>query len=256
MNQRGLSKDEMFVGFCGELDFEMGKFRKLFGVFKNPRYWPALARGIVPGVEHNVAFRDRLFASVIDVGANKGQFAVFAKHRWPKARLMCFEPLEGPRACLAAVTKGTADIYALALGDVAREATIHVASRVDSSSLLPIGEAQKSQFNMTETGQVTVPVRRLDEVLSGIFLPRPALLKIDVQGFEYETLKGAEGLISQIDSVYVECSFVELYTGQKLAADVVELLRKHGFVETERFNIHRDNDQELQADFLFERPKT
>ena len=132
---------------------------------------------------------------------------------------------------------------------------MHLASRADSSSLLPLGSAQKQLFDMDEAGQLTVAVRRLDAVIDTADLPRPALLKIDVQGFEYETLKGAAGLLSAIDTVYVEASFVELYAGQKLAEDVAGLLEAHGFVEAGRFNISQKKGRDVQADLLFARSR-
>jgi sulfur-oxidizing protein SoxX len=60
-----------------------------------PGYWPSLARGVVPGFEHGAAFIGREFSTVLDVGANKGQFAMFARHRWPRARLVCRKALPG-----------------------------------------------------------------------------------------------------------------------------------------------------------------
>ena len=218
-----------------------------------PAYWTALARGVVPGVEHGPAFVGLEFATVLDVGANKGQFAAFARHRWPAARLICFEPLPDPRAKLQMVLRGGAEVVPIALGDAEGEANMHLASREDSSSLLPLGAAQKELFSMDEERLIPVPVRRLDNVLHMSALDGPVLLKIDVQGFEFETLQGATGLLGNIDAIYVECSFVELYVGQRLAADVADFLRGYGLTETGRFNMCRKGLQEVQADLLFER---
>jgi FkbM family methyltransferase len=218
-----------------------------------PGYWPTLSRGVVPGVEHGAAFVGLEFRTVLDVGANKGQFAAFARHRWPAARLICFEPLPRPRARLAKVLRGTGEIHPIALGETEREADMHLASREDSSSLLPLGEAQKQYFSMDEERVVSVPVRRLDTAIPAEQLQRPVLLKIDVQGFEFETLQGGSGLLELIDAVYVECSFVELYVGQKLAADVADYLHGHGLIETGRFNFCRKGSQDVQADLLFQR---
>lgn len=233
----------------------MPRFDKVLSALMQSRYWPALARGVLPGLEHANAFIGRDYRCVIDVGANKGQFAAFAQARWPNARLICFEPLPGPRARLGAITRRGTEIHAAALGEVDGEAQMHIASREDSSSLLPLGETQKRLFNMDDSGQLSVRVRRLDSMIDPDELPRPALLKIDVQGFEYQTLKGAKGLLDAIEAVYVEASFVELYADQKLAVDVAALLVEAGFVETGRFNLYVESGQNVQADMLFERRK-
>lgn len=231
----------------------MKRISKGLSALAVPGYWPALSRGVMPGVEHGAAFTGLEFATVLDVGANKGQFAAFARQRWPRARLICFEPLPGPRAKLVTVLQGVADVHPIALGDKEREANMHLASREDSSSLLPLGAAQKELFSMDEESVVPVPVRRLDTVIPPGELARPTLLKIDVQGFEFETLRGAAGLLADIDVVYVECSFVELYVGQRLAADVADYLGDYGLTETGRFNVCRKGLQDVQADLLFQR---
>ena len=69
-------------------------------------------------------------------------------------------------------------------------------ARTDSSSLLALGARQKAIFGMEESGALQVPIKRLDTCLSTP-LPRPALLQIDVQGFELEVLKGATGLLAR-----------------------------------------------------------
>ena len=62
-----------------------------------------------------------------------------------------------------------------------------------------------------------VKVKPLDHILTPDELKKTTLLKIDVQGFEIEVLKGCNALINKISYIYVECSFLELYQGQALA---------------------------------------
>ena len=226
---------------------------KALSALSAPQYWPALARGVVPGLEHGPAFVGREFATVLDVGANKGQFAMFARHRWPRARLICFEPLPAPRRRLSRLVGGLAEIHPVALGDEEGEAEMHLASREDSSSLRALGDTQKRLFSMDEDTTVNVPVRRLDHVVKSTDLRRPTLLKIDVQGFEFEVLKGATQLLDAVDEVYVECSFVELYVGQRLAAEVADFLANFALFEAGRFNVCRDGGTDVQADLLFTR---
>lgn len=140
-------------------------------------------------------------------------------------------------------------IHPCALGEGEGSATIHVASREDSSSLLPL-DRQRDLFHMDEIATFEVAVRRLDEVLP-IGMPTPILLKIDVQGFEYEVLKGAHTFLKNVEWIYVEASFVELYEGQKLANEVSELLESYGFTMAAQHNTTFRNGKPVQADLLF-----
>jgi FkbM family methyltransferase len=224
-------------------------FAKLAKLMARPRYWRAIAAGVAPGIEHRAALAGLRPATVIDVGANKGQFAYLAETLWPSAQIVCFEPLPGPRARLTELMGERARIYDCALGQTEGSATIHIASREDSSSLLPLGR-QRELFRMDEAASLEVPVRRLDELMTSD-LAAPILLKIDVQGFEHEVLNGAERLLPHIDWVYVEASFVELYQGQKLADEVTALLAGHGFRITGEYNTVHFDGKPVQADLLF-----
>ncbi|MGA7966535.1 MAG: FkbM family methyltransferase, partial [Gammaproteobacteria bacterium] len=80
----------------------------------------------------------------------------------------------------------------------------------------------------------------------------PALLKLDVQGFELPTLQGCEDLLSRFAWVYVECSFIELYEGQALADEVITWLRERGFALSGVYNMsYGRSGRAIQADFLF-----
>ncbi|MDQ3728656.1 MAG: FkbM family methyltransferase [Actinomycetota bacterium] len=230
---------------------KVGKLARL-----SPRadYLRALRHGVAAAVEHERVPFDHDFATVVDVGAGRGQFALVARRRYPSASLHCFEPLAHAREKLAAVV-GEARVHAVALGSTNTPAHFHVSEKGDSSSLLPITDRQVETFPGTgEVGQIVVNRARLDEIIAPQALARPSLLKIDVQGYELEVLQGTEHVIHLIDDVFVECSFEELYAGQPLADEVVCYLRAKGFELAGVFSVARDEAGRcLQADFHFRR---
>lgn len=215
-----------------------------------PAYWPTLVQIVVPTIEHAPALRGIDPATVIDVGANKGQFSSFARVQWPEARILAFEPLPRPAARYRKLLGARAELFTCALGGEDQRMEMHVASRADSSSLLALGDLQKSIYHMDQVDTIPVEVRRLDRVLAGLVVA-PALLKIDVQGFEFEVLRGVGDLVNVIDWIYVETSFVELYSGQRLHHEVADLLIQLGYQQTVEHNVTMHSDRKVQADFLF-----
>jgi hypothetical protein len=99
-----------------------------------------------------------------------------------------------------------------------------------------------------------VRVAPLREFVPASDIESPALLKLDVQGFELEALRGCEDMLNQFAYVYAECSFVELYARQDLADEVISWLRERGFRLRGVHNMDYDRDgRAIQADFLFAR---
>jgi hypothetical protein len=75
---------------------------------------------------------------------------------------------------------------------------------------------------------------------------------MDVQGYEGHVLRGCEDLLDLFSYVYVECSFVELYSGQTLAHEVIAWLHERGFALRGIYNLYYDSDGcAVQADFFF-----
>ena len=233
------------------------KAHKLRRLARKPRYRRALRHGVAAAVEHEKLPYPRNVRTVVDVGAHKGQFSLFALERFPEASVICIEPLEEPRKALGLAIDEPERVRVLEVAASNRTedwVQMHVSRLDDSSSLQSIGPRQVTAFPGTEEAdRIWVPSARLDELVTpGELLP-PALLKIDVQGHEYEALEGSQGLLSGFQQVVVEVSFTELYQGQKLAGDVTGLLSDAGFALTGVFNIKVARSGEcLQADFLFE----
>ena len=211
---------------------------------------------VLAGAEHRyVLTRD--LGTLVDIGANRGQFALAVREWAPQARVISFEPLPGPAAIFRKVFSGDDRVllHQAAIGPRPEQRTMHVSARDDSSSLLPISSVQTAMFPGTgEIATTEVRVGPLEEFVKADELRSPAMLKLDVQGFEYEALIGCESMLAHFDWVYCECSFVEFYSGQKLAADVIEWLAARGYGLCGVFNPAYDKEgQAVQADFLFQR---
>lgn len=234
------------------------KLRKLFRLVRTPAYRRALRLRVAAAIEHeDVAFLHD-FASVIDVGAHHGQFALFARHRFPRAELFCFEPQPDARRvfCRVFAQPQPIELFGDALGSETTLArTMHISRLNDSSSLLPITARSTTAFPGTEEiSSISVSVTRLDDIFAERIPSRPCLLKIDVQGYELEVLRGGDRMLGSVDELLVECSFVELYAGQALAGDLIAHLWSRGFALAGVFGIKRDMAGRcLQADLLFGR---
>ncbi len=227
---------------------------KLARIAVNPEYRRGLKQGVAASVEHSsVPFSDRI-ATVIDLGASRGQFALFAAGRFPGARIICFEPQPGPRAELHGLLGDRVEIHPVAVGSEPGRETMNVSASDDSSSLLEIGQDQQKVFPGTgKVDTIEVEVTTLDQALPDP-LAGPCLLKIDVQGLELEALKGGPKTLSQVDEALIECSFIELYEGQAMADQVIALMFEAGLRLAGVYGPTIDSEGRMvQADFFFRR---
>ena len=193
--------------------------------------------------------------TVLDVGANVGQFSLLAVALFPRVRVEAFEPLAAPAATFRRLFDGDPRVrlHQVAIGSGSQDAVINVSNRNDSSSLLPITDRQTRVFPGTQSvGTESVKVVALDSEIPAGEIAAPALLKLDVQGFELEALKGATQVLRRCEYVYAEVSFVELYQGQALAPEVIAFLAGEGFGIAGAYNFEYDADGgAVQCDMLF-----
>ena len=236
------------------------RIKKFFALLGNPFYRRVFFRHhVAAAVEHDALLRTigGALRTVVDIGANRGQFALAARRHAPGAYIIAFEPLVEPAEVFRQVFRKDAkvELHLCAIGSRQGEELMHIAGADDSSSLLPITELQTRLFPGTqESGTRQVAVSPLEEALFPQQILTPALLKIDVQGFELQVLKGGKSLLGCFDYLLVECSYITLYNGQALAGEVLRYLDEVGFVLVQRYNLLCDESGEpIQADFFLRR---
>jgi len=193
---------------------------------------------------------------VVDVGANRGQFALAAQMSGVR-EIISFEPVPSEAAIYRrnCANARSVVLHEVALSDAAGEVILHVTDRPDSSSLLRPGPGQEKAFGIRSSQTIRVETRRLDDVIDQAMLRgKSSMLKIDVQGAERSVLLGATGLLSEFTYVYAECSYVELYERQALANDLIGFLADHGFSVRGVYNTTETTAfGPTQSDFLFGR---
>lgn len=171
---------------------------------------------------------------VLDVGANSGQYATCLRDGGYRGEIVSCEPLSAPFRALRVRTASDPRWHAerLALGPADGTVSVHVAGNSYSSSVLPmlaahLDAAPESRYVGTEDA----PMSTVDALLARRGRPvEHTMLKIDVQGYEWEVLLGAARALGDLAAVQVELSMIPLYEGQRLMGDIVDLLAGHGLV--------------------------
>lgn len=193
--------------------------------------------------------------TIVDVGANQGQFALAAREFYPSSRIISFEPLEDLcdkyRRNTAKYTN--MEVFNIALGSQKGVIDFYKNSHSHASSALPISAEQVAAIPQTsEAILVKVPIDRLDEVLSLEQMKSPVLLKLDVQGYERKVLEGSTGILHKIDYVVLEASFVPMYKGEPLFDEMNDYLKDLGFrVVGPVGYLEGGSGEILQMDFLY-----
>lgn len=137
-------------------------------------------------------YPEREISTVVDVGANVGNFARGVIGSFPSARVLAFEPVDGTFRQLQENLREypQATPYQMALGDAEGEATLHVQENSEWNSLTPAVNRPAADAH----AQV-VRVRRLDDMADEGLFNSIDLLKTDTEGFDVNVLRGATGLL-------------------------------------------------------------
>jgi FkbM family methyltransferase len=194
---------------------------------------------------------------VLDVGANRGQFAEELFHMGYTGAIVSYEPLAAPRKVLMA-KRGKYPKWTIAdaccLGDQPGEVDVQVSMNEVASSILNTTSTMASyDKNFHYVRSERVPIYRLDDIAPEARFP---FLKIDVQGFEEAVLRGAPETLKKCVGLSIEISFVELYEGQKLFREMIDWLDDMGFIPHRMAVSYTDvtDGRWLQADVVCFRP--
>lgn len=201
--------------------------------------------------------RDYNINTIIDVGANIGQFAREVRQYLPTPHIYSFEPIPQVFQSLIKNTKCLERYTAFnfALGDKNACVPMHINDFTQASSLLESTRENIDAFPHTNSvHREVVQVRMLDDVFEELSVTaNEILVKMDVQGYEDRVISGGREVLKKTKVVMCEVSFQKMYKEQKLFLEIQALLDGLGFAYMGNINVscHKRTGIPLFADAFF-----
>lgn len=171
---------------------------------------------------------------IFDIGGGQGTTLKIFNKELPNARISLFEPIAENYSIIQKQFGQVANLslYNLAAGDKAEEAIIHVADRITSSSLHQLNPGAHSKDSylaqaLTPSREEKIQVVRLESYL--VESKKTDLLKLDVQGFELNVLKGCGEALKTVRYILLEVSNHHGYENAELYYEIDAFMRSNGF---------------------------
>ncbi len=136
----------------------------------------------------------------IDVGANTGVFSIFAATSNPSLSVISFEPHPGNfKRLVTNVTMNKLQnirLFQNALGSSAKDLEFTIPSDKSISTTASANESFTKNFHDISHSSITVKQRTIDELFSSLPVTSTDTIKLDVEYYELEVLKGAIATLS------------------------------------------------------------
>src|SRR5215831_18411504 len=146
-------------------------------------FWQIFVRKVYP-----VKKTDRV---ILDIGANIGLFALFAARSAPQAQIIAIEPF--PSNFSRLLENLSVNNLAARVGCLNYAATGHQGTRTMSTAC---GCSQRRRLSVADDDScVEVPGRTLEQLMDEGSLPTVDLLKMDIEGSEYEVILSTSPLV-------------------------------------------------------------
>ena len=199
--------------------------------------------------------------TIIDGGANIGQFARAALETFPEATIISFEPVPDVFDVLSSNLNNEDSVvlrkYALGSSNGSIKFFRNDYHQASSAlELLPEATRTHEMISMNHS-EIEVEVTTLDSIDSKADFEEPILIKLDLQGYELQALKGATRLLERTTFVLVEMALNKSYVGEAGAEDIGRYLNENGFAQIATLNQLTDADHNVtQVDALFKKNTT
>lgn len=174
---------------------------------------------------------NRAIDTVIDVGANVGQFGESLRAGGYSGKILSFEPTRSPFETLArkAAADGHWEARHCGVGDTPGIAVLHASKLSVFNSILELSDVaglHDNRMAIDHTEEISMVT--LDEVARNI--TGNILLKIDTQGYERKVIEGARQIIPRVAGILMEIPVIHTYKGEWHFHEAMKYMFDLGFV--------------------------
>ena len=200
--------------------------------------------------------RDRGVAprAVIDGGACVGHWTILFQRVLPEAAILMIEPQAQHAMTLPRLCERYAPTVQFANALIGPSDWKEVEFVVLDDAIGGTGSSVLPERSNVPRHTVRLPMITLDNLLDKMGFPSPDVIKLDVQGYELEVLKGATRALATAELVLLEVSIWQYNVGSPLLDEVLAWMDSSGFRMYEIFDLsRRPNGLLVQVDILFVR---
>jgi FkbM family methyltransferase len=184
---------------------------------------------------------------IIDGGANLGETTDEFLSQYENPTIHAFEANKNLADNLAKRLKDKSNVHiiAKALGNQNAKISFNISKNVSSSSFFEHTDLLKEYHgNIIGTEEImSVPMVTLDSVFHGH--GTIDLLKLDVEGYELEVLRGAKNILSNVRVIMTEVWFAGGYANAPYFSDMDLFLRENNFFLLNIYNPYVHKDMQL-----------
>lgn len=181
---------------------------------------------------------------VVDIGAYSGEWTEAFKNVFPDSSILMIEAQQNKRPILEKIKNKFSNV------------SLHIGLLDSKSDKLAyfIENETASHISVEELpGSVKIKTETLDEIIAKFEFPSPDFIKLDVQGFELEVLKGGSNALKYAEICMLEVTLISLDSFSPLVVESINYLDEYGYqlYDISQF-MRRPFDRALyQADFIF-----
>lgn len=197
---------------------------------------------------------------VLDVGANKGQFALFLRHQLGfKGTILSFEPDQETYNILEKLSENDPLWHCskFALGSEEKKAKFNIMAASEFSSARQPDTSKLFKAENTVVDSYDVNFKTLDSVwpqLKSRYNIKSAYLKLDTQGYDLEVLKGSENILPEMRALQSELAIIKIYQDMPSYMDVIAYLESKNFSLYGMHPVsHDENKHLIEFDGIFVR---
>ena len=167
--------------------------------------------------------------SILDIGANSGDFSIFCKSVWPNCNILMIEGNDNCENDL--IVTGLPYKIAL-LGDETRKVNFYINKR--NSKCTGSSYYKENTHHYDDCDVIEKDLIKLDDLTNESY----DIIKIDTQGSEIDVIKGGINVILNSKYVLLEVATKQFNIGSPLFDDVVSYMKSIGFGSYEIVDHH------------------